>query len=32
MTTTYVAFGLELRASFPLPGMEPGEAETLPSL
>lgn len=32
MTTRYVAFGLELRASFPLPGMAPDETEGLPSL
>jgi hypothetical protein len=32
MTTRYVAFGLELRASFPLPGMESEEARDLPSL
>jgi hypothetical protein len=32
MTTRYVAFGLDLRASFPLPGMVSDEAEELPSL
>jgi hypothetical protein len=32
MTTRYVAFGLDLRASFPLPGMVCEEAEELPSL
>ncbi len=32
MTTRYVAFGLELRASFQLPGMMPDEAHELPSL
>lgn len=32
MTMHYVAFGLELRASFPLPGMVSDEAEELPSL
>lgn len=32
MTTRYVAFGLEFRASFPLPGMTSDEAEDLPSL
>jgi hypothetical protein len=33
MTTRYVAFGLELRTSFPLPGMVSDEArEELPSL
>ena len=37
MTTRYVAFGLDLRASFPLPGMAPGdvqenEVDDLPSL
>ncbi len=32
MTTRYVAFGLELRASFPLPGMTSKEAQELPSL
>jgi hypothetical protein len=32
MTTRYVAFGLDLRASFPLPGMVSEEAEELPSL
>lgn len=32
MTTRYAAFGLELRASFPLPGMVSDEAEELPSL
>ncbi len=32
MTTRYVAFGLELRLSFPLPGMAPGVAQELPSL
>jgi hypothetical protein len=31
-TRRYVAFGLELRASFPLPGMASGEADELPSL
>ena len=32
MDTSYVAFGLGLRSSFPLPGMVSGEAEELPSL
>ena len=32
METAYVAFGLELRCSFSLPGMAPQEAEGLPSL
>jgi hypothetical protein len=32
MQTTYVAYGLELRSSFPLPGMTPSVAEMLPSL
>ena len=32
MTTRYVAFGLDLRASFPLPGMVSDEAQELPSL
>ena len=32
MTTRYVAFGMDLRASFPLPGMVSGEAHELPSL
>jgi hypothetical protein len=32
MTTRYVAFGLDLRASFPLPGMASDEAAELPSL
>jgi hypothetical protein len=32
MHTTYVAYGLQLRSSFPLPGMTPSVAEMLPSL
>ncbi|HEX6688746.1 MAG TPA: hypothetical protein VF085_08785 [Solirubrobacterales bacterium] len=32
METVYVAYGLALRCSFPLPGMAPRKAEGLPSL
>jgi len=32
MQTRYVAYGLELRSSFPLPGMTPVAAEELPSV
>jgi hypothetical protein len=32
MQITYVAYGLELRSSFPLPGMTPRVTEALPSL
>jgi hypothetical protein len=32
MQTRYVAYGLELRSSFPLPGMTPSTAEGLPFL